>query len=131
MTMAHFAEINENNVVTRVLVVPNEQEHRGQDYLSNELNLGGTWIQCSYNTRNGIHILGGTPLRGNYPSNGHIYNSDLDAFILPKPESNPSFVLNETTYTWVPPIPMPELSVPEATLFWNEETLSWFEEINS
>jgi hypothetical protein len=47
--MAHFAEIDSNNIVLRVLVVDNSQEHRGQDFLANDLGLGGTWIQTSYN----------------------------------------------------------------------------------
>lgn len=47
--MAHFAEIDSNNIVTRVLVVSNEQEHRGQEFLADECGLGGTWIQTSYN----------------------------------------------------------------------------------
>ena len=48
--MAHFAEIDPNGgTVLRVLVVPNEQEHRGQDFLANELGLGGVWVQTSYN----------------------------------------------------------------------------------
>ena len=47
--MAHFAELDENNVVTQVLVVPDEQEHRGEDFLANDLGLGGRWVQTSYN----------------------------------------------------------------------------------
>ena len=53
--MAHFAEIDENNIVKRVLVVPDSQQHRGHDFLHTELRLGGTWIQTSYNTRGGVH----------------------------------------------------------------------------
>ncbi len=49
--MAHFAEIDGNGIVKQVLVVPDQQEHRGQDYLANDLGLGGTWIQTSYNHR--------------------------------------------------------------------------------
>jgi hypothetical protein len=52
--MAHFAEINSNNKVIQVLTVPNEQEHRGQEFLADDLGLGGTWIQTSYN-----HNFGG------------------------------------------------------------------------
>ena len=47
--MAHFAEIDSNSKVLRVLVVPDEQEDRGQEYLADELNMGGTWVQTSYN----------------------------------------------------------------------------------
>ena len=56
--MAHFAEIDSNNKVLRVLVVPNEQENRGQEYLANDLNMGGTWIQTSYNANFGGKYAG-------------------------------------------------------------------------
>lgn len=56
--MAHFAEIDSDNKVLRVLVVPNEQEHRGQDYLANEIGLGGTWVQTSYNANFGGKYAG-------------------------------------------------------------------------
>jgi hypothetical protein len=56
--MAHFAEINSNNEVIRVVVVPNEFEHRGHDYLANEIGLGGTWVQTSYNANFGGKFAG-------------------------------------------------------------------------
>jgi hypothetical protein len=56
--MAHFAEIDSDNKVLRVLVVDNEQEHRGQEFLSNDLGLGGTWIQTSYNANFGGKFAG-------------------------------------------------------------------------
>ena len=56
--MAHFAEIDSNNIVTRVLVVANEQEHRGQEFLAEDLGLGGTWIQTSYNANFGNKFAG-------------------------------------------------------------------------
>jgi hypothetical protein len=96
--MAHFAEINENNIVIRVLVVPDEQQARGQDFLANDLGLSGKWIQTSYNTRGGVHTLGGTHLRKNYAGIGYTYDESRDAFIPPKPEGNWS--LNEETCLW-------------------------------
>ena len=73
--MAHFAEIDPNGgTVLRVLVVPNEQEHRGQDFLANELGLGGVWIQTSYNNN----------IRYNYAGIGMTYDATRDAFISPK-----------------------------------------------
>lgn len=72
--MAHFAEINENNIVTRVVVVPNEQEHRGQEFLAEDLGLGGTWIQTSYNSN----------FRGKYAGIGDIYDEELDIFKTPE-----------------------------------------------
>jgi hypothetical protein len=56
--MAHFAEIDSSNKVVRVLVVDNSEEHRGQDFLANDLGLGGTWIQTSYNANFGGKFAG-------------------------------------------------------------------------
>ena len=67
--MAHFARIDQNNIVQEVLVVPDEQEHRGEEYL-NELGLEGRWIQTSYNDN----------IRGMYAKLGAAYNPDLDIF---------------------------------------------------
>lgn len=79
--MAHFAKI-ENNKVVRVIVA--EQEFIEYiNTLNNELS--GEWIQTSYNTFGGIHLEGGTPLRGNFARIGMIYNRELDAFIHEKP----------------------------------------------
>ncbi len=72
--MAHFAEIDEQNTVIRVLVVPNEQEHRGQEFLANDLGLGGTWIQTSYNAN----------IRGKYAGIGDKYDAENDIFFTPE-----------------------------------------------
>ena len=89
--MAHYAEIDENNIVTRVLVVPDEQEHRGQEYLANELGLGGLWIQTSYNAR----------IRKNYAGIGYTFDPVRDAFIAPRPECHPDKVtFDEETCHW-------------------------------
>ena len=97
--MAHFAEIDNNNIVLRVLVVPDEQEHRGHDYLANDCQLGGTWLQTSYNTIGGVHLLDGTPFRKNYAGIGYIYDETRDAFIPPKPTDG-EWTFNETTCLW-------------------------------
>lgn len=97
--MAHFAEIDENNIVLRVLVVADEQENRGQEFLSEELGLGGTWLKTSYNTQGGVHLLGGTPYRKNYAGIGFTYDSQRDAFIPPKPTTG-EWILNEETCLW-------------------------------
>jgi hypothetical protein len=76
--MAHFAEIDSNNKVLRVLVVDNSQEHRGQDFLANELGLGGTWIQTSYNNN----------FRGKHANTGDIYDPVQDVFITLTEEGN-------------------------------------------
>lgn len=96
--MAHFAEIDENNIVVRVLVVGDDQEDRGQEFLADDLGLGGTWKQTSYNTQGGIHLLGGTPFRKNFAGIGYSYDAERDAFIPPKPFD--SCIFNEETCNW-------------------------------
>ena len=93
--MAHFAEIDSNNIVLRVLVVDNSLEHRGADYLSNDLGLGGNWIQTSYNNN----------IRKNYAGVGYTYDAVRDAFIAPKPDDATGF--DEDTCRWI--IPKTEL----------------------
>ena len=117
--MAHFAEVDENNIVLRVLVVDDSQESNGQDFLATTLGLGGTWIKTSYNTIGGVHSNGGTPLRKNYAGIGYTYDEALDAFIAPKPFA--SWILNETSCLWEAPVAMPT----EGSYTWNEETTSW------
>ena len=135
--MAHFAEINDNNIVTRVLVVSDDDEDRGQEFLADDLDLGGTWVQTSYNTRAGVHHDGGTPLRGNYAGVGFTYDAARDAFYEPQPY--PSWVLNEITFQWGAPVAHPGTTVTitdendenpgeVAVRFnWDEATTSWVE----
>lgn len=118
--MAHFAEIDSNNKVLRVLVVGNDQEHRGQEFLANDLNFGGTWIQASYNTRKGKHKNGKIPLRKNYPAIGYSYDPIRDAFI--PPQNYLSWTLDEDTCTWIPPVPYPSDG---KRYVWDEPTVSW------
>ena len=124
--MGHFAKI-ENNIVTEVIVAD-------IDTLNSFLDQGilsGTWIQTSYNTRGGVHYApnvlplsadGGTPLRKNYAHVGYTYDPLRDAFIPPKPIEFPSFILNESTCLWEPPIPMPQGG---HEYKWHEHTISW------
>ena len=117
--MAHFAKI-EDGIVTQVLVIPNEEEHRGQDYLANDLGLGGIWIQTSYNTFAGKHNLGGTPLHKNYAGIG--YKWDGIGFYAPQPF--PSWSKNEDTYLWEAPVQMPT----DGKVYeWNESDQKWDE----
>jgi hypothetical protein len=111
--MAHFAEIDENSVVLRVLVVPDVEESRGGEFLANDLGLGGTWVQTSYTGR----------IRKNFAGIGMSYDAERDAFIPVKPFA--SWTLNDDTCRWEAPTPMP---VVEGKLFtWEEETLTWKE----
>ena len=107
--MAHFAKIK-NGIVTQVIVA--EEEFIEQ--------LPGYWIQTSYNTRGGVHSLGGTPFKKNYAGVGYTYDTLRDAFISPKPY--PSWILNEETCLWEAPT-----TKPEGNYYWDESTLSWKE----
>ena len=120
--MAYFAEVN-NGEVVRVLAVSDKNQHRGQDFLANDLELGGTWIQTSYNTIGGVHTLGGTPLHKNYAGIG--YSWDEVGFAAPKPYT--SWILNQDSYIWEAPISYPN----DGKMYsWNEELLEWKETIN-
>ena len=119
--MAHFSKLDENNFVVEVLVVPDEYEDRGEEYLSVDLGLGGRWIKTSYNTRAGVHISGGKPFRKNFGAIGYQYREDLDAFICPKPY--PSWdTLDEETGIYMSPIPHPNDG---KSYIWDEESTSW------
>ena len=88
--MAHFAEIDSDNTVLQILVVDNSLEHRGADFLSNDLGLGGTWIQTSYNGN----------IRKNFAGIGYTYDLNRDAFIPPISNCHPEETLDETTCRW-------------------------------
>lgn len=113
--MAHFAEIDENGLVLRVLVVPDAQENRGQEFLADDLGLGGTWVQTSYNAR----------IRKNYAGIGMTYDNTRDAFIPEQPFA--SWILNEETCQWEAPVPYPTDGV---MYDWNEETTDWEAVVN-
>jgi hypothetical protein len=123
--MAHFAEVDENNIVLRVLVVDDLHESDGQNFLANTLGLGGTWHKTSYNSVAGTHLNGGTHYRYNYAGIGYTFDPDFGddgAFIPPKPFD--SWLLGPGTATWKPPVPEPVPAEGERYT-WNEETTSW------
>jgi hypothetical protein len=117
--MAHFAQLNEENLVTQVIVVANE-DTADQDGVENETIgaafcnnlLGGRWVQTSYNAN----------IRKNYAGIGYKYDATLDAFIPPQPFA--SWTLNEETAQWEAPTPYPD---DEKRYTWDEETTSWVE----
>jgi hypothetical protein len=126
--MAHYAFLDENNVVTHVIVGKEEWE----DGIDWEHHYGNFTSQpckrTSYNTRGGIHVNDGIPFRKNYAGIGMIYHEELDAFIAPQPF--PSWILNEETGYWQSPIgPAPELTEEQiqSRMFynWNEENQEW------
>ena len=110
--MSHFAEIDSQNKVIRVLVGDNNDPAGDEGYQWLIDNLGGTWIKTS---RNGN-------IRFNYAGVGYSYDEVRDAFIAPKPFN--SWVLNENTCRWEAPTPMPT----DGKMYqWNEEELNWQE----
>lgn len=118
--MAHWAELDENNIVLQVTVGDNAAEDEGYGWLME--NKGGTWVKTSFNTHAGVHALGGTPFRKNYAGPGYTYDEVRDAFIPPKPYD--SWVLNEDTCIWNAPTPMPQDG---KVYIWNEANIAWDE----
>ena len=112
--MAHYAKIVDG-VVTNVIVAE-------QDFIDTQ---EGNWVQTSYNTYGGQHLLGGTPLRKNYAAVGMTYNSALDAFYEPKPFA--SWTLNQATCLWQAPVtcPQPSSSDGRALYDWDETNQKW------
>ena len=122
--MAHFAKLSLGSKVVSVHVVSNEvatTEQVGIDFLHKQTDYP-FWVQTSYNTRGGVHTLGGTPFRKNYAGKGYKYDEDRDAFI-PKQPFN-SWTLNEDTCRWEAPSARPDDG---KRYEWNEETTSWDE----
>lgn len=111
--MGHYAKVVDG-VVTQVIVAE-------ADFFNSFVDTSpGKWIQTSYNTHAGVHSQGGTPLRKNFAGIGFTYDKTRDAFIPPKPY--PSWLLNDDTCQWEPPVAYPE---GEGLYSWNEETQSW------
>ena len=123
--MAHFAQLDENNVVTQVIVVDNqdtstpdgvEKEYIGAAFC--ERLFGGTWKQTSYNGN----------IRKNYAGIGYTYNADIDAFVPPKPFN--SWILNTDLAQWEAPVAMPAdagTGEPPKMYSWDETTVNWIE----
>lgn len=110
----HFAQIDKNGIVLRVIVADQTFINTGA------VGDPATWIQTSYDTAGGVSKTAVPPLRMNYAGVGYKYDAVLDAFIPPTPF--PSWVLNKATCLWVAPIPMP---ADGKKYLWNEKTQSW------
>ena len=121
--MSHFAEINNDGIVQRVIVAE-------QDFIdSGAVGDPSNWVQTSYNTKGGVHYApnggepdGGVALRKNYAGKGHTYDKTRDAFIESKPY--PSWELDEDTCEWNSPVPYPDDGEKYG---WDEDTTSWKE----
>ena len=123
--MAHFAKLDENNIVVFVTVGRDEDNGKEAELSA---RTGDVYKQTSYNTIGGVHTTGGTPFRKNYAGLGYTYDSQRDAFIPPKPYN--SWVLDENTCLWNAPVAMPSdagQGDPSKRYTWNEETVNWVE----
>ena len=113
--MAHYAKVVDGKV-TQVIVAE-------ADFFNTFVDSSpGTWIQTSYNTQGGKHLLGGTPLRGNYAGIGYTYDQVNDVFYASQPYA--SWVLDQSDWIWKAPVAMP---TDEKKYKWEESTKSWVE----
>ena len=110
--MSHWAEIDENNIVLRVLVGNNSEPDEGEAFMN---SLGGTWVKTSYNGN----------IRKNYAGIGMSYDAERDAFIAPKPFD--SWILDEETCRWEAPVAYPTDGI---MYVWDEETTNWKATVN-
>ena len=117
--MAHYAELNQNNIVISVISGWDETVKSDMEQLL-LLETGNIWKRTSYNTHGGKHLFGGTSFRKNYAGIGFTYDSARDAFIPPQPFA--SWILNEETCLWDAPVAMP---VDDQRYYWDEPTISW------
>lgn len=116
--MAHFAELDDNNIVLRVIVISNDEikDENGQENealgiaLCQKICGGGRWKQTSYNNN----------FRNKYAGEGEYYDESLDVFTAPQPY--PSWTLSSENYAWLPPTPKPQ---DDNQYEWDEESLSW------
>jgi hypothetical protein len=122
--MAHFAKLDENNVVVDVIKVDNidtgeldfpESETMGRVYLASIVKLPGKWYQTSYNNN----------FRKRFARIGHLYNKDIDAFIAPQPF--PSWTLDAGLADWVPPVAHPTTVSSGMECYWDEASTTWKE----
>jgi hypothetical protein len=121
--MAHYAFLDDNNIVTQVIVGRDEDDlpegiTDWEVYYGEKM--GQRCLRTSYNTVAGVHTGGGEAYRGNYAGIGFKYDETLDAFIAPQPF--PSWTLNEATYSWEAPVAYPEDG---GVYVWNENKKEW------
>ena len=117
--MSHFAKVLDGRVIQVIVAEP--------DFFTTFVDSSpGSWIQTSYNTRGNVHYGpdgepdGGVAMRGNYAGIGYTYDVANDVFYAPQPY--PSWILNQTTWLWEPPIAYPT----DGQMYvWDETTVSW------
>ncbi len=133
--MAHVVALNSSNIVVQTFYIGdqyvtdengNQTDAKATEALSLPPGVETEFVRfllTSYNTRGNVHMKGGTPLRKNYAGIGYTYDSERDAFIPPKPLA--SFILDEETCYWIPPVPKPGEDTETQRYIWDENTLSW------
>lgn len=126
--MAHYAFIDENNVVVETICGQDEDDlphgiSSWEEYYSEVRGL--RCLRYSINTMRNTHTAGKEPFRYNAAHIGGTYNEQYDAFVPPKPELHPSFVIDENEFVWIPPIPYPDDGLPYD---WDEEQICWVPE---
>lgn len=137
--MAHFAQINEDNIVIDIMKISDDHEDYGEEFINNVCMIPGRWIKTSYNTLGNIHSYGGFPLRGNYAKIGGTYDPIRDVFLDKKKYA--SMLLDEETLQWEYAVPFPDVIIlpPEKILTdipgrilikedryeWNEDIVNW------
>lgn len=118
--MAHYALLNEQNVVVQVIVGKDETDtsHNWEEFYS--IETGHRCLRTSYNTHGNKHTGDGQPFRGNYAGIGYSYDETLDAFIPPQPYA--SWSLDPTSCLWIAPVPYPDDG---KFYIWSEEAQEW------
>jgi hypothetical protein len=120
--MAHYAFLDENNIVTEVIVGKEESNFNWEQQYGSFR--GQLCKRTSYNTIGGVHQSGETSFRKNFAGIGYTYDETRDGFIPPKPFN--SWILNEDTCLWNAPVAKPTTELEENQYYsWNESTLTW------
>lgn len=137
--MAHYAQVNEDNVVIDIMKISDDYEDYGEDFINNVCMIPGRWLKTSINTYANQHKYGGAPFRGNYAMVGGTYDPIRDVFLHKK--EYPSMILNEETLLWEYPVPFPDVivlpvekiltDIPGRIIVknhgyvWNEDIVNW------
>ena len=128
--MNTFAQLDSENKVIKILVIPDEQVNRGADYLINDMGLSGNWLACDSNSWRGKRRDGtsGIAFRKNYPLIGSYYDTVTDSFWEPKPLDYPSWILDSDGGYWKPPVDKPIGGLNEGMKYqWDESSVSWIQ----
>ena len=121
--MAHWANVDSDNRVTSVLVMDDNHFTDTQSHTWLVDTFGGKWIKTSYNTKGKKHLLGGTPLRGNFAEPTMLYDETKDVFYhTSPPDMFPSWVFNETNLLWEPRVEKPHDG---KNYIWREQNVDW------